>query len=103
MVAVLRSRRDEPSALVALADGRYAVVTRGVVAVGGRQALARWCERRAERSGEDPAERAWWQEVIGIAGLTHPRPRSLAAGRALLRPCSAGQTLAARAAATISA
>jgi cell volume regulation protein A len=65
VVAVLRSRRDDPSALVALADGRYAVVTRGVVAMGGRQALARWCERRAERGGDNPAERAWWQEVIG--------------------------------------
>ena len=53
-VSVLRSRRDGPSALVALADGRYAVVTEGVVAVGGRRALARWCERRAERGGDDP-------------------------------------------------
>jgi cell volume regulation protein A len=65
VVAVLRSRRDRSSALVNLADGRYAVTTGEIVAVGGRQALARWCERRAERSGADPAERAWWQEVIG--------------------------------------
>ena len=65
VVAVLRSRRERPSALVALADGRYSVVTEGVVAVGGRQALAGWCERRAEAGGDDPAERAWWQEVIG--------------------------------------
>ncbi len=65
VLAILRSRRENPSALVALVDGRYAVVTSGVVAVGGRQALASWCERRAERSGKDPAERAWWQEVIG--------------------------------------
>jgi cell volume regulation protein A len=65
VVAVLRSRRDDPSSLVTLADGRYAVVTRGVVAMGGRQALARWCERRAERGGDNPAERSWWQEVIG--------------------------------------
>jgi hypothetical protein len=36
-----------------------------VVAIGGRHALARWCERRAERAGDDPAERAWWQETIG--------------------------------------
>jgi cell volume regulation protein A len=64
VVAVLRSRRERPSALAALADGRYTVTTETVVAVGGRQALARWCERRAERS-EDPAERAWWQEVAG--------------------------------------
>jgi hypothetical protein len=65
VVAVVRSRRDRPSALVALVDGRYAVTTESIVAVGGRQALARWCERRAERSGDDPAERAWWQEAIG--------------------------------------
>ena len=64
--AIVRSRRDRASALVALADGRYAVTTASIVAVGGRQALARWCERRAERVGaNEPAERAWWQEVIG--------------------------------------
>jgi cell volume regulation protein A len=65
VVAVLRSRRDRSTALVALADGRYSVVSESVVAVGGRQALARWCERRAARGSDDPAERAWWQEVIG--------------------------------------
>jgi cell volume regulation protein A len=65
VIAILRSRRDRPSSLVALADGRYSVVTAGVVAVGGRHALARWCERRAAQSGDDPPERAWWQEVIG--------------------------------------
>jgi potassium/hydrogen antiporter len=67
VVSVVRSRRDRQSALVALADGRYAVTTEGIVAIGGRQALARWCERRAERTGadDDPSERAWWQEVIG--------------------------------------
>jgi len=65
VVSVLRSRRDRPSSLVALADGRYALATQSVVAIGGRHALARWCERRAQRSGDDPAERSWWQEVIG--------------------------------------
>jgi len=65
VVSVLRSRRDRPSALVTLADGRYALASKNVVAIGGRHALARWCERRAQRSGDDPAERAWWQEVIG--------------------------------------
>jgi cell volume regulation protein A len=65
VAAILRSRRDRNSALVALADGRYAMTTETVVAIGGRHALARWCERRAERAGDDPAERAWWQEVIG--------------------------------------
>jgi cell volume regulation protein A len=65
VIAVLRSRRDRSSSLVALADGRYALVAEDVVAIGGRQALARWSERRAERAGDDPAERAWWQEAIG--------------------------------------
>jgi cell volume regulation protein A len=65
VVSVLRSRRDRGSALVALADGRYAITTESLVALGGRQALARWCERRAQRCGDDPAERSWWQEAIG--------------------------------------
>jgi cell volume regulation protein A len=65
VIAILRSRRDRGSALAALADGRYALVTESIVAIGGRHALARWCERRAGRAGKDPAERAWWQEVIG--------------------------------------
>jgi potassium/hydrogen antiporter len=65
VVSVLRSRRDRPSSLVALADGRYALASERVVAIGGRHALARWCERRAQRSGDDAAERSWWQEVIG--------------------------------------
>jgi potassium/hydrogen antiporter len=65
VISILRSRRDRGSALAALADGRYAVTTETVLALGSRQALARWCERRAERAGDDPAERAWWQEIIG--------------------------------------
>jgi len=65
VIAILRSRRDHPSALVALADSRYALVTETVMALGDRRSVARWCERRAERAGDDPAERAWWQEVIG--------------------------------------
>jgi cell volume regulation protein A len=65
VVAILRSRRDRGSALAALADGRYLITTETVVALGSRQALARWCERRAGRAGDDPTERAWWQEVIG--------------------------------------
>jgi potassium/hydrogen antiporter len=65
VVAVLRSRRDGAGAMAALADGRYAVTSDKVIAVGGRRALAGWCERRAARSGVDQAERAWWQEVTG--------------------------------------
>jgi cell volume regulation protein A len=66
VVSVLRSRRDHDSSLVALADGRYGVVSETAVAVGDRRALANWCERRAQRVGPDePAEQAWWQEAIG--------------------------------------
>jgi cell volume regulation protein A len=59
----MRTRRDKPGALVALADGRYAV-TGSSVAVGGRVQLQQYCRRRAARSSED-GDRAWWQEVIG--------------------------------------
>jgi potassium/hydrogen antiporter len=65
VAAILRSRRDRNSALTVLADGRYAITTETLVAMGSRQALARWCERRAGRAGDDPSERAWWQEAIG--------------------------------------
>ena len=62
---VLRDRSEEGSYLVALTDGRYAVMSGGLVAIGGRRALAGWCERRAARPDVDSAERAWWQEVTG--------------------------------------
>jgi potassium/hydrogen antiporter len=65
VLAVLRSRGETGSALAALADGRYAVTSVNVVAIGGRRALAGWCERRSERPGVDAAEKAWWQEVTG--------------------------------------
>ena len=65
VLAVMRSRSDADGAMVALADGRYAVTSETVVAIGGRRAIADWCERRAERADVDAAERAWWQEVTG--------------------------------------
>lgn len=65
VLAVLRSRGGGNAVLVALADGRYAVTSQEIVAIGGRRALAGWCERRASRKGVDQAERAWWQEVTG--------------------------------------
>jgi potassium/hydrogen antiporter len=65
VASVLRSRDERGSYLLALADGRYAVIGAGLVAIGGRRALADWCERRAARSDVDGAERAWWQEVTG--------------------------------------
>jgi cell volume regulation protein A len=65
VVAVLRTRNDVPGAMAALADGRYAVTSETVVAIGGRRALADWCEERAERETVGVEERAWWQEVTG--------------------------------------
>lgn len=65
VLAVLRSRGETGALMVALADGRYAVSGGGVLAIGGRRALADWCERRAERPTVDDAERSWWQEVTG--------------------------------------
>jgi cell volume regulation protein A len=65
VLAVMRTRGDGSGAMLALADGRYAVTGKTVVAIGGRRALADWCERRAERAGVDAIERSWWQEVTG--------------------------------------
>ena len=62
VVARLRIRRDEPGALVALADGRYAV-TGPVLMVGGRDDLAAYARRRARIVKGD--ERAWLQTVVG--------------------------------------
>ena len=66
VVAVLRSRRDQPQRpgrprRRPLRGHHRGASSRSAAA----SALARWCERRAERGGDDPAERAWWQEVIG--------------------------------------
>jgi potassium/hydrogen antiporter len=65
VAAVLRDRGERGAALLALADGRYAVTGAGLLAIGGRRALAGWCEGRAERADVTAAERAWWQEVTG--------------------------------------
>jgi potassium/hydrogen antiporter len=62
----VRTRRDRPGALLALADGRFAVTSDDLVAMGGRRLLARWCVQRAGRPELPPEERAWWQEVIGV-------------------------------------
>ena len=67
----LRTRRDEPGALVLLADGRLAVTGDGVVATGGQRQLFRYCRERIQRANT-AAGRAWWQEVAGVvsqAGL----------------------------------
>jgi cell volume regulation protein A len=73
VLAVLRTREETDATMVALADGRYAVAGSGLIAIGGRRALAGWCEERAERRGVSSAERAWWQEVTG-ALIARGRP-----------------------------
>jgi potassium/hydrogen antiporter len=65
VAAVLRNRDESGAALAALSDGRYVVVGSEVIAIGGRRALADWCEKRAAREGIDAEERAWLQEVTG--------------------------------------
>jgi cell volume regulation protein A len=63
VIEQLRTRRDEPGALVVLADGRYAVCG-PLVAVGPAAELQAVARRRLARS-EGPSERAWWREVVG--------------------------------------
>jgi cell volume regulation protein A len=71
VTAQLRIRRDVPGALVALEDGRYAVVG-PLVAVGGRQSLASWATRRLRRLGGADPERAWLQNVVGALAADVP-------------------------------
>ena len=65
VVGRLRTRRDAGGALVALADGRYAI-TGDLIAVGSRRQLAEWTATRGARQGASSQERAWWQEVTGV-------------------------------------
>jgi cell volume regulation protein A len=71
VIAQLRVRRDVPGALVALDDGRYAVLG-PLVAVGGRQALSSWAMRRLRRLPADDGERAWLQNVVGALAADLP-------------------------------
>ncbi len=63
VVEQLRTRRDEPGALVYLEDGRFAVAG-PLLAVGPSGELQAFARRRLA-SADSPAERAWWQEVVG--------------------------------------
>jgi potassium/hydrogen antiporter len=63
VIEQLRTRRDQPGALVALADGRYAY-TGPVTAVGSAAQLQDAARRRLRQASTD-SEKAWWQEVIG--------------------------------------
>lgn len=78
VAARLRVRRETPSALVGLTDGRYALTGLELIAVGSRKQLAEWVSRRAGRAGLGPAERAWWEEVAGA--LNAPPPRTPPSG-----------------------
>jgi cell volume regulation protein A len=71
VTAQLRIRRDTPGCLVALDDGRYAVIG-PLVAVGGRQDLATWAMRRLRRLAPDDVERAWLQNVVGALAADVP-------------------------------
>ena len=70
-VAQLRIRRDTPGALVALADGRYAV-TGPLVVVGSRHDITQFATRRMRRLATDSPERAWLQNVIGAMASDVP-------------------------------
>lgn len=63
VVDQLRTRRDQPGALVVLADGRYAY-TGPVTAIGSPGQLQDAARRRL-RLADTAAEQAWWREVIG--------------------------------------
>ncbi len=63
VVEQLRTRRDQPGALVALADGRYAC-TGSMTAIGSASQLQDAARRRLRQAGSD-GERAWWREVTG--------------------------------------
>jgi len=59
----LRTRRDEPGALVLLDDGRYAI-TGPLLAIGPAGELQQVVRRRLSRA-QTSGERAWWREVAG--------------------------------------
>jgi cell volume regulation protein A len=59
----LRTRRDQPGALVALADGRFAY-TGSVMAIGSAGQVQEGARRRL-RAATGDAEQSWWREVIG--------------------------------------
>jgi cell volume regulation protein A len=63
VVEQLRTRRDEPGALVVLEDGRFGVCG-PLLAVGPSGELQAFARRRLANASS-PGERAWWQEVVG--------------------------------------
>jgi cell volume regulation protein A len=70
-VAQLRIRRDTPGALMALADGRYAV-TGPLIVLGSRRDLTQFATRRLHQLPHDAPERLWLQTVIGAMASDLP-------------------------------
>jgi cell volume regulation protein A len=70
-VAQLRIRRDTPGALVALADGRYAL-TGPLIVVGSRRDITQFATRRMRRLPRESPERPWLQNVIGAMASDLP-------------------------------
>lgn len=64
VVEHMRSRRDARGALLALADGRYAVG--GPVAIVGSASQVQSHARKYLARAAEEGERAWWEEVIGV-------------------------------------
>jgi cell volume regulation protein A len=65
VAARLRVRRDAPGSLLLLADGRYALSSTELLAIGGRRQLESWIASRVREREHTPQERAWLQEVAG--------------------------------------
>jgi potassium/hydrogen antiporter len=70
-VAQLRVRRDTPGALVALADGRYAM-TGPLIVVGSRRDITDFATRRMRHLDRESSERPWLQNVIGAMASDLP-------------------------------
>ena len=66
VVARLRVRRDQPGALVALEDGRYAV-TGPLLIAGSRDDVTTYARRRVNT--DDPEQRAWLQTIVGALAV----------------------------------
>ena len=71
VVAQLRIRRDTPGALVALADGRYAV-TGPLIVVGSRRDMTQFATPPHAPAGRESPERPWLQNVIGAMASDLP-------------------------------
>ena len=65
VAARLRVRRDRPGCLVLLADGRYALTSPELLAVGARRQLGSWIASRIPGQDQTPQGKAWLQEVAG--------------------------------------